>query len=442
MKRFILLISVAATALICSTSLSAQGKFGPDSAECIKYLSYYTEYYKQKNYDSALPNWRKAYSICPPTARYSLLSNGTTLVKRLIQKNAKDPVYKAALIDTLMTIYNQRVQYWPKYATASLNNKALDMYNFMKNDPIKLYEGLTEVIEKNEKKTSPNVFLFQMNTAIDLYKDNKLDPETVINVYETAVKYLGEITPKNDTEKGNIEKTKGDIESLFITSQVASCDNLIALFGPRYNADPQNLDLAKSVVRMMSITEGCTDNDLFLNAVTTMYTLEPTYTSAYFLYKLYSSRDDADNAIKYMEEAINSADSDTETDAGYYFELAAFCYKNGRSAKAIESAQKVVDISDTYDGKAYLLMGTVWGTAPCSGNDIEQRAKYWVAVDYMVKAKNADPALADEANNYIGQYSAYYPQTAEAFMYDVTDGQSYTVSCGGLRATTTVRTQK
>jgi tetratricopeptide (TPR) repeat protein len=143
-----------------------------------------------------------------------------------------------------------------------------------------------------------------------------------------------------------------------------------------------------------------------------------------------------------MEEAINSADSDTETDAGYYFELAAFCYKNGRSAKAIESAQKVVDISDTYDGKAYLLMGTVWGTAPCSGNDIELRAKYWVAVDYMVKAKNADPALADEANNYIGQYSAYYPQTAEAFMYDVTDGQSYTVSCGGLRATTTVRTQK
>jgi len=27
-------------------------------------------------------------------------------------------------------------------------------------------------------------------------------------------------------------------------------------------------------------------------------------------------------------------------------------------------------------------------------------------------------------------------------MYDITDGQSYTVSCGGMRATTTVRTQK
>ena len=56
--------------------------------------------------------------------------------------------------------------------------------------------------------------------------------------------------------------------------------------------------------------------------------------------------------------------------------------------------------------------------------------------------KAADEALAEDANNMIKQYSAYYPQTAEAFMYDVTDGQSYTVSCGGLRATTTVRTQK
>ena len=65
MKRIVLLISVAALALFASSKVSAQGKFGPDSAECIKYLSYYTEYYKQKNYDAALPNWRKAYKYCP-----------------------------------------------------------------------------------------------------------------------------------------------------------------------------------------------------------------------------------------------------------------------------------------------------------------------------------------------------------------------------------------
>ena len=107
-----------------------------------------------------------------------------------------------------------------------------------------------------------------------------------------------------------------------------------------------------------------------------------------------------------------------------------------------EAAQKAVELDAAVAGKAYMLMGTIWGSTICGGNEIERRAPYWVAVDFMNKAKNADPALAEEANNYIRQYSAYYPQTAEAFMYDVTDGQSYTVSCGGMRAVTTVRTQK
>lgn len=436
------MISVAVLALAGSATLSAQGKFGPDSAECIKYLSYYTEYYKQKNYDSAIPNWRKAYQLCPPTSRYTLLQNGTTLIKRLIQQNAKNPAYRAALVDSLMTIYDQRVQYWPKYATTSLNNKASDIYNYMKKEPMKMYEGLTEIISINKAATTPNVFLFQVNTAIDLYKDGILEPETVINAYETAIAYLAEAQPKNDAEKSAVEKTVADVENLFISSQVASCENLLELFGPRYEADPQNLDLAKNIVRMMSVTEGCTDNDLFLNAVTTMYNLEPSHTSAYFLYKLYSSRSDVANAVKYMEEAISAAESDSETDANYSFELAAFCYKNGKNADAVAYAQKAIELSDALDGKAYLLMGTIWGSIVCPGNDIEQRAKYWVAVDYMNKAKNADETLAEDANNYIRQYSAYYPQTAEAFMYDVTDGQSYTVSCAGMRATTTVRTQK
>ena len=442
MKKLVLLISVAAMALFCSSKVSAQGKFGPDSAECIKYLSYYTEYYKQKNYDAALPNWRKAYNLCPPTARYSLLSDGTTLLKRVIQQNQKNPIYKDQLVDSLMKIYDERIQYWPKYATSSLNNKALDMYNFMKDEPKKLYEGLTDAVTKLGKNARANVYLFQINTAVDLYKDGQLDPEAVINAYETAVANIAQMTVKNDVEKRSNDKVVEDIESLFITSQVASCDNLIALFTPRYEADSQNLDLAKNIVRMMSLTEGCTDNDLFLNAVTTMYNLEPSYTSAYYLYKLYAGRGDVDNAVKFMTEAINAAESDSATDAAYQFELAAFCYKNGQNAKAFAAAQQAAELDPSFSGKAYFLMGNIWGSVSCSGNDVEQRAKYWVAVDYMNKAKAADETLAEDANNYIRQYAAYYPQTAEAFMYDVTDGQSYTVSCGGMRATTTVRTQK
>jgi tetratricopeptide (TPR) repeat protein len=193
---------------------------------------------------------------------------------------------------------------------------------------------------------------------------------------------------------------------------------------------------------MMSLTEGCMDNDLFLNAVQTVYNLEPSYNSAYYLYRLYSNKADFENAVKYMEEAIAYEESDSAVDAGYQYELATYCLKNGKPAKAYEAAQKAVELDASMAGKAYMLMGTIWGSTVCQGNEIERRAPYWVAVDFMTKAKNADPALEEEANNHIRQYAAYYPQTAEAFMYDITDGQSYTVSCGGMRAVTTVRTQK
>ena len=55
MKKITFVLLAVAMALL-GTKASAQGKYGADSAECIKYLSYYVEYYKNKNYDEALPN--------------------------------------------------------------------------------------------------------------------------------------------------------------------------------------------------------------------------------------------------------------------------------------------------------------------------------------------------------------------------------------------------
>ena len=440
MKKIILFIFIAVASAFISSIASAQGKYGADSAECIKYLSYYTEYYKQKNYEAALPNWRKAYSVCPPTARYSLLTDGTTLIRREISKSTTSPDAKKKLIDSLMTIYDQRVEFWPKYKVASLNNQALDMYKYMKNDNQYLYDGLSKVIELNGNNTKPNIFLFNFNAAVNLYKEGLLDAEKLIADYEKTISIINTIQPKSEIEKKLIADNVEKIESLFIGSQVASCDNLLALFTPRFEAAPSDLTLAKNIAKMLQLTEGCIDNDLYLNAVNVIYNQEPSHTSAYYLYKLYSSKGDFDNAAKYIEEAVNFAESDSDTDAGYLYDFATLCFKNGQNAKAYEAASKVVEIADNYDGKAYWLMGSIWAAAQCGGDDIERRAKYWVATDLMTKAKNADPALAEDADRSISQYRVYFPNTADAFMYNVTNGQSYTVSCGGMRAVTVVRT--
>ena len=439
MKKII--FSLFAVLMIGGTSVFAQGKYGPDSAECIKYLSYYKEYFKQKSYDSALPNWRKAYSLCPPTANQTMLIDGTSLMRYLIGKNSKNAIYKDALVDSLITIHRTRAQYYPKYAVTAMNNMGLDMINYVKDDPQALYDGLNEVIEANGEDTRANIFLFKINTAVSLYQTGALTAEDVIEDYEQALAMISKMTPKNDIEKQQNDKVKTDIESLFITSKIASCDKLISLFTPRFEANPDDLETVSSIVMMMGSTEGCTDNELFLNAVTKMHELDPSYNTAYFLYRLYNSRNDIDNAIKYMEEAIAYPESDSLQDGAYCYELATACFKAGHSAKAFSTALKAIEYDPTLAGKSYMLIGTIWGSLVCQGNEIETRAPYWVAIDYLVKARIAAPTLAEEANKLIGQYSTYFPQTGDAFMYGITNGDSYTVSCGGMRAVTTVRTQ-
>lgn len=440
MKKVLLAIVFT---VMAAFGASAQTDYGPNAEECKKYISFYADYFKQKNYDAALPNWRKAYELCPVTSRYSILTHGTTLMKYLINKNKLNPEYRGKLVDSLMVIYQQRIEYWPKYRTASLNNYATDLYNFYKDDNKVLYEGLNNAVSQLGPDTDAKTFPIYMKVACDLYNEGGLDLDSVIATYENSMNFLSMVNVEgNEIKAKTIEKTKGEVDAIFGGSGIANCDNLVAIYTPKFEADPTNLELAKSIASKLAKVEGGLETDLFINTMKVWYENEPSATSAYMLYKLNSSKGDMDAALMYLEGAIAAEDSDAETDAGYYFELAVISSKNGNNAKAVEAATKAIEISDMMDGKAYMLIGTIWGSVVCPGNDIEQRAKYWVATDYMNKAKAADPSLAEDCNNYIGQYKVFYPQTAEAFMYDVTDGQSYTVSCAGMRAVTTVRTQK
>ncbi len=441
MKKTVLVIAAVAAFMIGSSDLFAQGKWGADSAECVKYMSYYKEYYKQKAYDEATPNWRKAYEICPATASQNMLIDGTTLVRRLINANNSNPEYRAALIDTLLTLHDTRAEYYPNYAVAAYNNKGIDLSNYVKTDYARLYNEYEKIIANNGDRTRPTILLFDLHAAIDYYQQGGVGAEAVINAYQRNMALIDELPTRNDAEAEQNEQIKNDMGNLFAASKVASCENLVEIFTPRYEANPDDVAVLSSIIQTMVLTEGCTSSDLFLNAVTKMNELEPSASASYFLFKLHSDRGNINEAIDYMDAAIASNESDSISDASWGYELAVYCFKNGRTAKAMEVAGKVAEASEEYKGRAYFLMGTIWATTTCGGDEIAKRAPYWVAVDYMNKAKAADPSLTNEVNMNIASYTVYYPAAADAFMYDLTNGQSYTVSCNGMRATTTVRTQ-
>ena len=440
MKKLALIV-FAALAFMGQNALAQTSRFGhgQDSADCVLYLSYYEEYFKQKNYDSALPNWRKAYSVCPPTASENMFIRGTTLMTRLYNQT-KDAAARKAIVDTILTLQDQRMATYPKKRNTILNNKGQHIINYRSEDAEYTYKALNEIVDELGPQANGPLQVNLLQSAITLYRENKLTADDVIAAYDKVSANIENASAKNDAEKEDNLKVKATIESVFADSKVASCENLIAIFGPRFEADPTNLALVSNIVKLMNSAEDCASNDLYLKAVTAMYKLDPSYRSAYGLYRLNAARDNVADAAKYLEEAIASAESDEATDAQYNYEMAAFCYKNGMRGKAIEAARKAVDMDYGYAGKAYLILGNLWASATC-GETVDKWARYWAAADYYQKARNADPSIADEAAASLGSVSRYYPEASEAFMYDLTKGQSYTVSCGGMTATTTVRVQ-
>ena len=179
MKKITLVLLALAMSL--GMNLSAQDKYGPNKDECIKYLSYYQEYYKAKNYDDALPNWRTAMKLCPPTASQNMLLNGMTLLSREINKT-KDAGARKALVDSLLMLNDLRAEYYPNYAVAAMNTKGQYMTQFFK-DPKTLYEGLGQIVAANKEQTKPSLLLLQLNSAIDMFKAGNLGAEEVINTY-------------------------------------------------------------------------------------------------------------------------------------------------------------------------------------------------------------------------------------------------------------------
>ena len=423
--------------------LNAQvGKFGTgqDSVECVKYLSYYKEYVKHGNMADAIGPWRNAIAICPVTASQNMLLDGQKIMRWAIGKE-KNAEARQGLIDTLMKLYDLRVENYPKNSVSALNNKVIDMnkYGWHEDKPIVLYEEMKSVLKANGEKSSPLVYVKLMDVAKKLYEAGTIDADMIMSDYTNISESITAALAEKEDEK--LQSALKDVETMLAESGVASCDNLIALFEPRYNAAPEDKDNLAKIVKMLGRAD-CLDSELFLKAVESLHKIEPSASTAYNLYKLYSKLDDSKNAVKFLNEAIAMVDpEDTKTLASYYFELGQYNFKKaGNNAAAVEAAKKAAELDESLKGRAYLLIGTVWGQLKCGGNEVESQAHFWVAYDYVTRAKAADASLADTADDLARQYVAYFPTKADAFMFNFNSGASYTVSCGGLRESTTVRT--
>ncbi len=444
MKKIGILLVLAMFA-ITGQSYAQAGKYGAtpeDSIECIKYLSFYKEYYKNGNIREAIPSWRGAVKGCPIGVTQSLYQDGQNILKFMINQTT-DAATRKALVDSLIMMYDIRIEKFPtsKAVASAYTYRAYDISSFCKDDEQRVYDAVKQAIDFCGESADPGLLVLNMQYATALFKKGAMQAQNVIEDYEKLVE-LFDVKAKAENDDA-LQEARSNFETIFAISGVADCDNLLALFGPQFDSNAENVTYVKRVVQLLS-NAGCETSDLFLKAVEALYKQEPSANSAYYLYRLYSSKGENESALDFLQKAANDETAEVAARADYFLQMGTFYFKmmNNRPAAA-EAARKAMELDEQLKGKAYLLLGHIWANSKStSDSEIDARANFWVAVDYFSRAKSADDDLAEECDKLIGTYRQYFPSIEEAFMYDLSDGSSYTVNCPGMSATTTVRTRK
>ncbi len=405
---------------------------------CLKNLSLYYEFYKHKNYEDAIGPWRIVFNYCPDS-KESLYSYGVNMYRYFTEKET-DPARKVALVDTIIMIYEQRITYFPRNKGDVLGRKGIDFlrYKRLEGDESILhgYEILTKSIEIEGPKSSEVVLTTQISAAISLFLDQKLEGNTLINNYVTASEILNAQIEKRPSSR--TKKAKDAIDKNIKDSKVMTCESIVEIFGPQFEANKENVKFLKLSSELMDDAGDCEMAPFYTQVAEQLYKIEPSAKSAYNIGRVFMRKEDFAKSKAYFIEAVEIAETNDEK-AGYYYSLARLSQQYlDRPADAASYAYEAISLRPDW-GDPYILVGLAYVAGNSSlGDEFERRTAYWVSVDMFKKAKAVDPSVNSKASDLISNYQAYFPTKEDLFFRSIAIGAKYTVG-GWINKTTSAR---
>lgn len=417
-------------------------KFGTDPDKCKENISLYREYYKQKNLDDALPGWRAAFAMCPGATK-NIVINGPSIIEHQIKKNEDNAEAKKAYIDTLMMIYDKRIELYADDKGYTLGRKGMDMYEYATEDYTDAYNTLKESMEIDKLETDPYVLMRLYLAGMKRLKAEQVELEDLYDLYDKVSEILdaqtaklpADATPDNNTDMKKISQSKGVIDQNF--EAIAKEEQYVALMEPKIDAAPDDVQLLEKVVVMMTKRKW-TNNDFYLKAAELLYKKNPSATAAYGLYEGYAKKGKDADAAKFLEESVK-LEQDVKEKAERMLKLAKVFGSQKNYSKARSTAQEAAGLKPGW-GEPYIYIGDLYlgTTGTCGDNACNQKYGVWAAEDMFARAKSVDASVAEEASGKIASCKKYYPSTKDCFFYGLKAGDTVTVG-GWIGVETTAR---
>lgn len=422
--KILMFLFAAFMSVLVSANPIADSKFGSDSVQCVTNISLYREYVKQKNYDDALTPWRKAYELCPKATK-NIYIDGAKLFKYLIKKNKGNKELQTAYLDSLETLYDNRIANFGKEDYV-LGLKGSDMMKYSFSDLDRAFSYLKQSVEGQKTKSKASALFSYFKAAKEKHKAKSFDKSQVLEVYAIVADYLDVNISVESKSKKFYVKAAENVEKLFVP--FATCEDLIAMFDAKYQEFPDDLNLLKRIVKVLD-KKDCTDAEVYFSAARKLHEVEPSALSAYNMGNLSIKKNKSSDAIAFFKQSLDLTEVDADK-ANSYYGLSAAYFKSGNNSTARSYAYKALEISPSW-GKSMLLIGDIYAASAneCGSNTFESAMLYSAAIDKFIAAKNMDSSVADLAAKKIATYSKYLPNNEDAFFNGYKEGDSYKVGC-------------
>jgi tetratricopeptide (TPR) repeat protein len=405
-----------------------------EEVQCELELSNMAEFMKIDLPDYAYSAWKKLFDHCPDASKNIYIS-GAKIFKDKLRK-AKDVQRKEELFDTLMMIYDRRIEYFGDEGYV-LGRKGMDIIRYNEKEYPKAYEAFSRSSEVSGDETDYNVLTGLIQTSAVMLKNDKITAAEFLDDYLQATAIL-EAQKESGTNPAKIKRVQAIMDRVLSETRIDDCNAIENALSEKVNSPEVEGDFLKLSRDLLTLS-GCENTSFFSSINEKLMKLDPDPELAYEVARYSLKNDDFEKASEYLQKAIDN-EEEPEQKALYEYQLAVIkLSKLNQPQEAKELAMMAAEHKENW-GEPYLVAANaiIEGISMCNMEAFEKQAVYWLAADYVYRAKQADPEVEDRANDLLSRYRTNYPSVEDTFFRSLNKGDSYKIGCW-INETTTVK---
>ncbi|MEX0599231.1 MAG: tetratricopeptide repeat protein, partial [Rhodothermales bacterium] len=402
-----------------------------DQDKAVHYSLYYEDF-KNQNFQSALPNLKWVIENAPEYPR-----NDDRNFERLIETfegiaaNAGDEATAAAYLDSALVWYDESVA-------------------AMKETGIEFNEVQWQLRKGRFVQENAELLGDDIPSPAEIYYEAfemagcELDPYYIRFVIDDVVRRGEKQRAVNLTDEAeacyadnaDLVTYLNDVRNNLFTSP----EERMAFLESRLEQNPDDYEIASELFDIYLDLEYREEAAELGDRLVEMQESARTYRR---LGELHLQDGDTERAISYYERALDMPGASDSVRRDILYNLGIAMQQDGSLSQARSYFRQAMEIDPNY-GRAYIAIGDLYATAvsACGTFEREDRAVYWLAVDYYQRAKANDPSVASQADQKIATYRRSFPDQEALFFRNWEPGDSYRIDYGcysWINETTTVK---